>query len=70
MFVIGVVLTVVAIVVSELGAFVVLVPVAPAMSALNSICARLKLVFVKLCNEDWSCCVRFVAEYALVCGVS
>ena len=70
MFVIGVVLTVVAIVVSKLGAIVVLVPVTSAMSALNSICARLKLAFVKLCNEDWSCCVRFVAEYALVCGVS
>ena len=70
MFVIGVVLTVVAIVVSKLGAIVVLVPVTSAMSALNSICARLKLVSVKLCNEDWFRCVRFVAEYALVCGVS
>ena len=70
MFVSGVGLTVVAIVLSELRASGMLVSVAPAMSALNSICARLKLAFVKLCNEDWSCCVRFVAEYALVCGVS
>ena len=62
MFVIGVVLTVVAIVLSKLRASGVLVSITPAVSALNSICARLKLVSVKLCNEDWFCCVRFVAE--------
>ena len=70
MFVSSVGLTAVAIIVSKLGAIGMLVSVAPAVSALNSICARLKLVSVKLCNEDWFRCVGFVAEYALVCGVS